>query len=614
MLALAVLLAAAGALLGPLSRPARAEETSKLMLVLDSSGSMAQKSQGEVKIDAARKALTQTVGSLPASVNVGFRVFGATVFNAGDKGACTDSQLKVPVGTDNQGQLDAAIKAVKPYGETPIGYALQQAAKDLGSSGKRTIVLVTDGESTCKPDPCDVASTLTRSGTGLAIDVIGLNVDGSAQSQLKCIASRGKGSYYDAADAETLANSLQTLVQRSRRNFQVGGTPVVGSAAPAQAPVITAGEYNDELPPTGAGDLRWYHLYRNIVGSTLHVSASINRLGRPDAVALEVRTPSGQLCATSSAFRADAFGSNLLSAAVSVGPRAGKAPVAACTSSNDLLVAVRHADRVDGTPVYGGKQTDQVSLQVIEERPVSGVAGLPKPATAGKFVPQFGGSTKPVVGGSSFDDAPTLGQGAYSSNLVPGETQVFLVKQTWGQSVDATLTFPGASGKLASQLGNGQVRANITMFSPNRGPATTNAGGQENVLTKERLVLGLSSTPVRYLNRSQDVTRASSYLPGSYAVVVSLSADPQNQNYVVPYLLNLDVRGRSSGAPDYVANPTPAPAPPSPTPVPAPGSRSGGVTTGTVIGIVVAVAVLLGAGVTAVIVRRRRRRGDAAAG
>ncbi len=130
----------------------------RMVLVLDASGSMAAPSSGgETKIDAAKNALTQVVGSLPDGQAVGLRVYGATVPSQKEPGACTDSQLVVPVSTGNRDKLRTAVAGYKPFGETPIGYALQKAGEDLGNQGKRTIVLVSGGEPTCAPDPCEVA-------------------------------------------------------------------------------------------------------------------------------------------------------------------------------------------------------------------------------------------------------------------------------------------------------------------------------------------------------------------------------------------------------------------------------------------------------------------------
>ena len=114
---------------------------------------------------------------------------------------------------------------------------------------------------------------------------------------------------------------------------------------------------------------------------------------------------------------------------------------------------------------------------------------------------------------------------------------------------------------------------------------------------------------MRYLNRAQPAEQASSFVPGRYAVVVSLGADPDEQSYVVPYTLNREVAGKKAGAPDYAAA-EPAPPVPSPTPAPdpstagAPGSDDGSSPWVWVGGL----AALVAAGaVAAVLVVRRRR-------
>jgi Ca-activated chloride channel family protein len=66
------------------------------------------------------------------------------------------------VETGNRSALRQALRTYRPYGETPIGFALQEAAEDLGDEGRRTVVLVSDGEPTCDPDPCEVARDLSE--------------------------------------------------------------------------------------------------------------------------------------------------------------------------------------------------------------------------------------------------------------------------------------------------------------------------------------------------------------------------------------------------------------------------------------------------------------------
>ncbi|WP_394277217.1 VWA domain-containing protein [Luteococcus sp.] len=196
-----------------MSAPARGEgddQGGTMMLVLDSSGSMKEPAQGGMtKIDAAKKSLTSLVGGLPVDTGVGLRVFGATVENQGDAGACTDSQLVVPAGTGNRAALRAAVSTYTPYGETPIGFALTEAAKDLGDKGKRSIVLVSDGVATCEPDPCEAAKQVAAQGVDVTIDVVGMSVDEQARKQLQCIATAGKGKYYDVKNSDQLSTALE---------------------------------------------------------------------------------------------------------------------------------------------------------------------------------------------------------------------------------------------------------------------------------------------------------------------------------------------------------------------------------------------------------------------
>src|SRR6478735_259230 len=132
----------------------------RMILVLDSSGSMAEPAGSSTKIEAARQALGTVVDGLPDEAYVGLRVYGATVFSRDQKGACTDSQLVVDPATDNRDELRSALEQYQPYGETPIGDALRKAARDIGGESTRSIVLVSDGIATCEPDPCVVAGEL----------------------------------------------------------------------------------------------------------------------------------------------------------------------------------------------------------------------------------------------------------------------------------------------------------------------------------------------------------------------------------------------------------------------------------------------------------------------
>ena len=343
----------------------------RMMLVLDSSGSMAEKTpSGVTRIAAAKTALGEVVDTLPDEAAVGLRVYGATVFSKSDAGACTDSQQVVEPGTDNREDLRAAIASYQPYGETPIGYALREAAKDIGGEGNRSIVLVSDGEATCAPDPCEVASEITRSGIDLQVDVVGLDVTGSAREQLQCVAENGNGTYYDADDADELADSLDRVAERAVRPFTFSGTPIHGSSDPATPTPITAGEWTDEIgPDRDAAGNRYYTFERTMPGSTFHFSATTaGNVGSWDGVFVEVGTPDGSSCGNEQDNRYT-DGAVVLGALVTT-PKESDDPEDLCRTSQTLLIEVGRDDDE-------ATENAPMALKVMEEPPVDTVAGLP---------------------------------------------------------------------------------------------------------------------------------------------------------------------------------------------------------------------------------------------
>ena len=235
------------------------------LIVLDASGSMAAPGPGGARlIDQARTAVNSTVAALPAGAQVGLRVYGSQVSSdeAQKVPGCQDSKLLVPVGPLNVGAMNAAVQSVQPNGWTPIGLALQQGAKDLPTTGPRTIVLVSDGLDTCAPpDPCEVARQLNAGGVPVKVEAIGFNLPAGdpARGQLQCIAGATGGEYRDAADAGQLASALQTSAQRALRGFNATGTATAGSTSPVDAPFLAADgtASSDTIAP---GQTKYYAL------------------------------------------------------------------------------------------------------------------------------------------------------------------------------------------------------------------------------------------------------------------------------------------------------------------------------------------------------------------
>ena len=137
--------------------PATGGQDGSLVMVLDSSGSMAgPDGSGSTRIASARTAVGAVVDSLPDGYPTGLRVYGA-----GKTHGCDDTSLVQPVTALDRAAMKRAVAAVRPKGDTPTALALTKAAADLPADGRRTILLVSDGESNCgAPKPCQVAAQL----------------------------------------------------------------------------------------------------------------------------------------------------------------------------------------------------------------------------------------------------------------------------------------------------------------------------------------------------------------------------------------------------------------------------------------------------------------------
>ena len=112
-------------------------------------------------------------------------------------------------------------------------------------------MLLSDGEPTCAPDPCQVARQLRRPGIDLRINVVGLDVQGKARSALQCVARAGGGRYFDATDADDLSDSLVQVSVRPLRLFSLSGEPVTGGTSTADPAEIEPGDYVDTSLPKG---------------------------------------------------------------------------------------------------------------------------------------------------------------------------------------------------------------------------------------------------------------------------------------------------------------------------------------------------------------------------
>lgn len=529
----------------------------RLMLVLDSSGSMSELTgDGRTRIDAAKDALRAVVNQLPDEQPVGMRVFGATQpTRAGAELYCSDSQNVAPVATDNRDALNAAIDAYEPYGETPIAFALQEAGKDLGEKGQRSIVLVSDGLATCEPDPCVVAEQLRAGGVDVRIDVVGLNVDATARASLECVASAGGGTYYDATDTASLIDGLTTAQTRSARPFDLTGEPIEGGRNVSDAPDMKApGQYLDTMPIDGE---LYYRIPRTQTGSTIHAGLTFpsesGTVG--DGVNLSLYPASdveGVSCVSTVAF-GSAIGQSkpFFFGGISTWQEDAEHP---CNTDDEVILKVDSFSAVNaGKPI---------EIAVYEEPPLaSGADSELQPAPEAEPWSPLEPSADPaddVVPGSSLASAPVLEDGSYALDISQGETQVFAVPLDFGQHLqaqfDATLTTEtvdvavAGSGIRVEVIGPLRTDDGISFYGEEPDDWTATALGNMKAGTAFRT--GAQTYEISYLNRAKSLSERGPAMPGLRYVRVSFEAREGSANQ--PYTLTVATTGEAGeGAPEY---------------------------------------------------------------
>ncbi|HEY9683333.1 MAG TPA: VWA domain-containing protein [Oculatellaceae cyanobacterium] len=197
------------------------KEKLNILFLLDCSHSMKESFDGdgkddpsEAKMNAAKKVLQESVYKIPLDVQIGLRTFGQ---GSGDN-ECHQSALLVPLGIKNRQEIVERVKAVKPFGVTPLEYALRQAAADdfAGAQGEKVIILISDGADTCNGHPCDFIQELPKYGIKLKVDVVGLSIKQPGdKDQLNCIAEGSNGKYYDVHTAGDLIKSIAKSVDKA---------------------------------------------------------------------------------------------------------------------------------------------------------------------------------------------------------------------------------------------------------------------------------------------------------------------------------------------------------------------------------------------------------------
>ncbi|PRZ12385.1 Ca-activated chloride channel family protein [Laceyella sediminis] len=186
-----------------------------VMILIDSSGSMAGKVDGFSKMTLAKQAVSRFASSLSTHANVSLRVYGHKGSNADkDKDiSCKSTEVVYPLGKYDQQRFNKALDAFKPTGWTPIALAMKEAANDLAKingPSENLVYVVSDGIETCGGNPVQVAQELNKSNVKAVVNIIGFDVDNAGQKALQEVAKAGGGEYATVRNDEGLRRYFDT--------------------------------------------------------------------------------------------------------------------------------------------------------------------------------------------------------------------------------------------------------------------------------------------------------------------------------------------------------------------------------------------------------------------
>lgn len=202
-----------------------AEETSlHVQVLLDASGSMAGRLDGQTKMSLAKEAIKEFVSELPEGAQVSLRVYGHKGSNqpTGKAESCAKTEEVFALGVYDEEAFASALNAFQPTGYTPIALAIEEAGKDLlraskDKNVKNVIYVVSDGEETCGGDPVAAAKQIQQYDIDAVINIIGFDIQASERAALEAIAQAGNGEYFHADTGQALRESF-----REQRNALIG--------------------------------------------------------------------------------------------------------------------------------------------------------------------------------------------------------------------------------------------------------------------------------------------------------------------------------------------------------------------------------------------------------
>jgi hypothetical protein len=227
--------------------------TRNLEIVLDVSGSMNAKLGNSTRWQTALEVLKKFVATIPDDFSVALRVYGHRHPSKSQE-TCTDTELLVPLAKLDRQRIINAATGLKPRGETPLVYSTLETIGDLQEAKGGTVILITDGEESCKGDLKAAAATLEESGLDITLNIVGFTLTGqTVKNQLTTLAGSTGGRYFGASSGTELSNAIR-LAALPRMPFELldaSGRVVVSGKTGEPGRELPNGDYRIRITAPG---------------------------------------------------------------------------------------------------------------------------------------------------------------------------------------------------------------------------------------------------------------------------------------------------------------------------------------------------------------------------
>ncbi|MDH3671479.1 MAG: OmpA family protein [Gammaproteobacteria bacterium] len=184
----------------------RAQKVDNFIVILDASGSMAQRHKGEQKFVQAKEIVSRLNQTIPD-----LKLTGALRTLDGKK-------VGEPYGLKSysKSELEEALAAQQSgAGSTPIGMAFDNANNDLASSqGQTAIIFVSDGVNTDGAPSAAIASLKKQYGDRLCIYPVRIGQDPTGQAVMQDAARTGQCGFTVNADSIASSQAMANYVER----------------------------------------------------------------------------------------------------------------------------------------------------------------------------------------------------------------------------------------------------------------------------------------------------------------------------------------------------------------------------------------------------------------